>query len=98
MANASAVVAGMAAGFRRWYNKGLKEDPQMKGSVRVTARIGANGEVQSAESTATPVPPAPGAITDTVRQCMQARVLSAQFAPPDKGGARIVIPVTLVPQ
>src|SRR6185437_1773606 len=40
VANASAVVAGMAAGFRRCYNKGLQEDPNMKGSVRITARIG----------------------------------------------------------
>src|SRR5262249_43081874 len=47
VANASAVVAGMAAGFRRCYNKGLTEDPSMKGSVRITARIGPNGEVLS---------------------------------------------------
>ena len=44
------VVAGMAAGFRRCYNNGLKEDPNMKGSVRVTARIGPNGEVLSASA------------------------------------------------
>lgn len=98
VANASAVVAGMAAGFRRCYNKGLKEDPQMKGSLRVTAHIGPNGEVQSAHATVSPAPPAQGAITEAVRQCIQARVVSAQFAPPDKGGATIVIPVTLVTQ
>ncbi len=45
VSNAPSVVAGMAAGFRRCYNKGLQEDPNMKGSVRVTAKIGPNGEV-----------------------------------------------------
>ena len=36
----SSVVAGMQAGFRRCYNKGLAEDPNMRGSVRITAKIG----------------------------------------------------------
>lgn len=93
--NASQVVAGMAAGFRRCYNKGLKDDPSMTGSVRVTAHIGPNGEVQSAKSTSSPAPPAKGAISEMVRKCIQARVESAQFAVPEKGGATIVIPVTL---
>ena len=41
----TAVVAGMAAGFRRCYNQGLARNPNMKGSVRITAKIGPNGEV-----------------------------------------------------
>jgi hypothetical protein len=92
VANASAVVAGMAAGFRRCYNNGLKEDPNMKGSVRVTARIGPNGEVLSASASGG------GGLSGTVVSCVQARVASAQFAPPEGGGATIVIPVTFVSQ
>jgi hypothetical protein len=31
---------GMSGGFRRCYDQGLLEDPTMKGSVRLTVRIG----------------------------------------------------------
>ncbi len=92
VANASSVVAGMAAGFRRCYNNGLKEDPNMKGSVRVTARIGPNGEVLSASASGG------GGLSGSVVGCVQARVASAQFAPPEGGGATVVIPVTFVSQ
>jgi hypothetical protein len=92
VANASAVVAGMAAGFRRCYNKGLSEDPNMKGSVRITAKIGPNGEVLGAS------PSGGGGLSGTVISCVAARVSSAQFAPPEGGGATVVIPVTFVSQ
>jgi hypothetical protein len=92
VANASAVVAGMAAGFRRCYNKGLAEDPNMKGSVRITAKIGPNGEVLGAS------PSGGGGLSGTVISCVTARVSSAQFSPPEGGGATVVIPVTFVSQ
>jgi hypothetical protein len=89
--NASAVVAAMGAGFRRCYNKGLQEDPNMKGSVRITAKIGPNGEVLG-------VSPSGSGLSGTVISCVAARVSSAQFSPPEGGGATIVIPVTFVSQ
>lgn len=92
VANASAVVAGMAAGFRRCYNRGLAEDPTMKGSIRITAKIGPNGEVLSAS------PSGGGGLSGTVVSCVAARVASSQFAPPEGGGATIVIPVSFFPQ
>jgi hypothetical protein len=88
VSNASAVVAGMASGFRRCYNRGLQEDPNMKGTVRITAKIGPSGEVVSAS------PSGGGSLSGTVISCVAARVASAQFAPPDGGGATIVIPVS----
>lgn len=91
VANASAVVAGMAAGFRRCYNQGLNEDPNMKGSVRITAKIGPNGEVLSAS-------PSGSGLSPSVIACVVRRVQSATFAPPEGGGATIVIPVTFVSQ
>ncbi|MEZ4306993.1 MAG: AgmX/PglI C-terminal domain-containing protein [Polyangiaceae bacterium] len=91
VANASAVVAGMAAGFRRCYNNGLKEDPNMKGSVRITARIGPNGEVLGASASGS-------GLSGSVIGCVQARVASASFSPPEGGGATIVIPVTFISQ
>ncbi len=38
--NAGSVVAGMSAGFRRCYNRGLRDDPKMTGSLRFKATIG----------------------------------------------------------
>jgi hypothetical protein len=92
VANASSVVAGMAAGFRRCYSKGLQENPEMKGSVRITARIGPNGEVLSAS------PSGGGGLSGTVIGCVAARVRSAQFSPPEGGGATVVIPVSFTSQ
>lgn len=91
--DAGRVVAGMTAGFRRCYNLGLsREDPTMKGTVRVTARIGPNGEVLSATASGG------GTLSPTVIGCIRSRVASAQFSPPEGGGAALVIPVSLIPQ
>lgn len=87
IANASSVVAGMAAGFRRCYNRALQEDPNVAGSMKVRTKIGPNGEVLAAEPTE--VKGLPGALTS----CVAARVSSAQFAPPTGGAATVVIPV-----
>lgn len=91
VSNAGAVVAGMAAGFRRCYNRGLQEDPKMKGTVRVTAKIGPNGEVLSAS------PSGGGGLTGTVTSCIAGVVSSRQFAAPEGGSATIVIPVSFTP-
>ncbi|HRI70273.1 MAG TPA: AgmX/PglI C-terminal domain-containing protein, partial [Polyangium sp.] len=92
VANAQSVVAGMSAGFRRCYNRGLQTDPTMKGSVRITARIGPNGEVVSA------TPSGGGGLSGEVIGCVVARVQSAPFSPPDGGSATVVIPVSFVSQ
>jgi hypothetical protein len=90
--NASSVVAGMAAGFRRCYNRGLLENPNMKGSLRITTKIGPNGEVVSASASSG------SGLSGTVVSCLTARVSSATFAKPNGGGATIIIPVSLLPQ
>jgi hypothetical protein len=82
----------MAAGFRRCYNQGLAENPNMSGSVRITAKIGPNGEVLGAS------PSGGGGLSGTVISCVTSRVASAQFSPPEGGGATLVIPVTFVAQ
>ena len=92
VSNASRVVAGMRAGFRACYNQGLASNPDMSGSVHVTAQIGPNGEVRSASASPS------GSISGAVASCIAARVRSAQFDPPQGGAATIVIPVTLVQQ
>jgi hypothetical protein len=92
VADAASVVAGMAPGFRRCYRRGLEEDATMKGSVRITAKIGVNGEVLGAS------PSGGSGLSPTVIACVAARVASAQFAPPGNGGATLVIPVSFQPQ
>jgi hypothetical protein len=92
IADAASVVAGMAPGFRRCYRRGLEEDATMKGSVRITARIGENGQVLGAS------PSGGGGLSATVISCVVARVASAQFARPSNGGATLVIPVSFQPQ
>jgi TonB family protein len=79
----------MGQGFRRCYNLGLAADAEMKGSVRVTAKIGPSGEVVSAVPTTSQ-----GNLSAAVISCVVARVSSARFAPPEGGGATVVIPVT----
>ena len=92
VSNAASVVAGMAAGFRRCYNRGLQDDPTMKGSMKVTAGIGPNGEVLSA------APSGGDTLSATVKSCVSARVSAAQFAAPDGGSATITIPLSFFPQ
>lgn len=92
VANAAAVVQSMAADFRRCYNRGLQEDPSSQGSVRLRGRIGASGEVLSAD---TYVPPR---ISATVCNCLLDVMMSKRFGPPEGGGATIVIPITFVSQ
>ena len=86
--DAGSVVGGMRGGFRACYNRGLIEDPTMKGSVRITASVGPNGEVKSAVPSV-----GGGSLSGSVVSCLAARVRSAQFSPPTGGGATLVIPI-----
>jgi hypothetical protein len=92
VSNAGEVVAAMAPAFRRCYSKGLQEDANMKGSVRITAKIGPKGEVLSVK------PSDGGGLSATVTSCVADVVSSRQFAAPEGGGATVVIPVSFFPQ
>lgn len=90
VSNASRVVAGMAAGFRRCANRALSSDPtsvKSGTSLVVRATIGANGEVTAAK------PLSSKGIAAPLASCVTARVSAAQFAPPDGGSSRIDIPI-----
>jgi hypothetical protein len=91
VSNAQEVVAAMAHDFRVCYNLGLQEDATMKGSVRITAKIGPEGSVVSAT-------PSPSSLGEKVVACVVARVASSRFSPPEGGGATVVIPVTFASQ
>lgn len=90
--DASQTVAGMAAAFRRCYNRALEDDAEVRGSIRVTAKIGAGGEVTHAHATST------GSLPRATVACVVDRVMGATFTPPARGGATVVIPLTFVAQ
>jgi hypothetical protein len=92
VSNADRVVAGMRAGFRACYNRGLASNPDLQGQVKVVAKVGPNGEVLSA------TPQGGAGLGPEVVECVVRRVKSASFAPPEGGGATIVIPVTFALQ
>lgn len=92
VSNASRVVAGMRAGFRACYQRGLGENPDAQGSIRLTIRVGPGGEVQGVSAAAS------GNLPQSVVSCVKARASAAAFAPPQGGSAVIQVPVTFVKQ
>lgn len=91
VSNASRVVAGMRAGFRACYQRGLAENPDAAGAITLTIRVGPGGEVQSVSGSSGSLPP-------SVVACVKARAQAAQFDQPEGGSAVISVPVTFVKQ
>jgi len=92
ISDASRVVAGMRAGFRACYQRGLNENPDAQGNIRLTIRVGPGGEVQGVNAAPS------GSLPASVVSCVQARASAAQFSPPEGGSAVVVVPVTFVKQ
>ncbi|MFO0551774.1 MAG: AgmX/PglI C-terminal domain-containing protein [Polyangiaceae bacterium] len=92
VARPGSVVAGLAAGFRRCYQKGLADDPDSKGKLKVTVKLGPDGDVLSAEATSVT------GLSETVVRCIVAHTVSAKFAAPDGGGKTIVVPIDFTPR
>jgi tetratricopeptide (TPR) repeat protein len=92
VANAASVVSQMAAPFRRCYNAALQVDPNVEGSLRITATVGAQGEVLRATATTR------GSLPRATIDCVLDVAFAATFSAPEGGAATIVIPVTFVAQ
>jgi hypothetical protein len=92
VSNVSSVVAGMAADFRRCYNQALREDPNFQGSIRIRAKIASAGDVTFVRTLV------PASYPERMILCLMDRVFRARFAPPQGGGATIIIPVTFTTQ
>jgi hypothetical protein len=92
VSDAARVIAGMRAGFRNCYNRGLATNPDSEGKISLSLRIGPGGEVQGV--TATPS----GNLPSSVVGCVKARASAAQFTPPQGGTAVIQVPVTFLKQ
>ncbi len=89
VAHADRVVAGMKAGFRNCFNRALAIDPDVSGSIRLTLKIGPEGDVEQVSANPT------GNLGSAV-DCAKRRAHSAQFDPPEGGRAAIVFAVTFV--
>lgn len=92
ISNAAKVVAAMRAAFRACYQKGLDQNPDSQGSIKMAIKVGPGGEV--AGVTATPSGNLPPGVID----CVTARARRAQFDPPEGGAATVQVPVTFVKQ
>ena len=90
---AASVVARMRAGFRACYERGLAQNPDAQGSIRLTIRVGPGGEVTGVSSAPS------GSLPPSVVSCVETRARAAQFSAPEGGTAAVVVvPVTFVKQ
>jgi outer membrane biosynthesis protein TonB len=90
--NASRVVAAMRAAFRGCYQRGLNDNPDAQGSIRLTIKVGPGGEVSGVTTSQS------GNLPASVIECVKARARAAQFDPPQGGSAAVQVPVTFVKQ
>ncbi|MFO0663102.1 MAG: AgmX/PglI C-terminal domain-containing protein [Polyangiaceae bacterium] len=89
---ADRVIAGLRGRFRSCYQQGLSSDPTMSGKVVISAKVGPNGEVESANVSSNT------GLSPTVASCIARAVKNAQFDAPGGGGSQLNIPVTFVQQ
>jgi hypothetical protein len=81
------VVAGLRGRFKACYQKGLNADPTMSGKVVITAKIGPNGEVSSADVASN------NGLSSEVTSCIASAVKRAQFDT-QPGPTTLSIPVS----
>jgi hypothetical protein len=87
VSGADRVVATLRGRFKACYQKGLNVDPTMSGKVVITAKIGPNGEVSSADVASS------SGLSPDVTSCIATTVKRAQFdAQP--GPTTLSIPVS----
>ena len=91
VSNAARVVAGMRAGFRNCYQRGLALDPTAQGSLRLTIQVGSTGQVTNVTTSGVT-----GGLPAAVVACVVARARAAQFDAPQGGTATIAVPVSFV--
>jgi hypothetical protein len=90
IANAERVVAGMKAGFRACYNRGLDSTPDAHGKARIVARVNGDGEVISATVEPT------GILNEEINACLTRRVQSAKFDAPEPSGSQATLSFTVI--
>jgi hypothetical protein len=92
VSDADRVIAGLRPRFKQCYQVGLNSDPNMSGKVVISAKVGPNGEVSSADIASN------SGLSGSVASCIANVVKRAQFNAPGGGGSTLQIPVTFVQQ
>jgi hypothetical protein len=92
VSDADRVIAGLRPRFKQCYQVGLNSDPNMSGKVVISAKVGPNGEVSSADIASN------SGLSPSVASCIAGVVKRAQFSAPGGGGSTLQIPVTFVQQ
>ena len=90
--NAARVIAAMRPAFRACFQKGLDQNPDAQGSIRLAIKVGPGGEVASVSATPS------GNLPPGVVDCVTTRAKRAQFDPPEGGASVVNVPVTFVKQ
>jgi hypothetical protein len=88
VANGGRVWAGMKAGLRACFNRGLSTDPSQRGTLRVIVEIGPGGEVTDARAEGG------DQLERETIACVLRRVRSATFLSPETGSATLAVPMT----
>ncbi|MFO0617609.1 MAG: AgmX/PglI C-terminal domain-containing protein [Polyangiaceae bacterium] len=86
-----AVIAGLAPTFLRCYDDELETAPEMRGDVRLEARVDARGHVTRVVTMMN------GSLSATVLACLEEHMKTARFSPPDDEPAIVVVPMTFEP-
>jgi hypothetical protein len=82
----------MRPAFRACFQKGLDQNPDAQGSIRLAIKVGPGGEVSSVSATPS------GNLPPGVVDCVTNRAKRAQFDPPEGGASVVNVPVTFVKQ
>ena len=90
--NAARVIAAMRPAFRACFQKGLDQNPDAQGSIRLAIKVGPGGEVSGVSATPS------GNLPPGVVDCVTTRAKRAQFDPPEGGASVVNVPVTFVKQ
>ncbi len=85
--NAETVVSGFRESFRACYNRELATNAGLNGSIRYAGWIGPTGKVRRVQARGIGLPL-------SMLDCAGRVILNGSFAPPEGGGATIVIPIT----
>jgi hypothetical protein len=86
------VIAGMRAGFRACYQRGLASHPEQSGTLYVSVILGSSGEIVRATARRH------GSLDDEVTECALRRIRSASFPPPNAPEVEVAFDVLFEPQ
>lgn len=92
VSGADATIASLRGRFRSCYQQGLLTDATMSGKVVVSAKIGPNGEVESANVASR------AGLSEAVGACVARAIKNAQFSAPGGSGSQLNVPVSFVQQ